>query len=438
MADWDKNIELRSDSVKEIIGKTPSWLVRWGTFSFAFVLLLIILGSAWFNYPDRLVSRITISSDQPPVEITAKNDGNLDRLFVDEGQLVKENMVLAELESSVDYEFVIGIDSELDSIRFWLSKRDTSALSSFVNLERPQSGSLKDQYAVLCTALRDYLSYMRLGKYIERISGIQQELLDTKVYYDRLFEQKQLRGKDLKLADKQLERQNDLLDGGAISELEFENSSQVHLAKKLQFEDSRSGLSTVKIEIDKLENQILEYHILDKEENQTLITAIEEKLTSLQGSISEWELNYLFRSPVEGRVSLTRYWTENQKIVKGDRVMSVIQNESQSLIGILELPVIGSGKVARDQKVLVKLDNYPYMEYGMLHGQVNSISIVSDQDFYIVEVSFPEGLKTTYDRQLTLSQGMTGKAEIITDNMSFLVRIINPLRSLISDNQQVK
>jgi len=433
MTDWDKNIELRSDPVRDIIGKTPSWLIRWGTLSFALIFLLLLLGSAWFNYPDRLISNIIISSDQPPVEIIAKNDGYLVSLFVQDSQFVSAGQILGLLESSVDYDFVQGIKVELDSLKSWISRNDTSSLLRFVNSNRSQPGSLKDNFAFLGSTVRDYLSYVSLEKYSEKISAVRRESMDTKIHFDRMFQQRLLRKKDLELSNKQLSRQKELFEDGAISEAEFEVASQECLQKQFQFEETRSGLSAIQIQLDKLEYQILEYQILDREGEQALVIDIEEKLTSLKGEISEWEVNYLFRSPVDGRISLTRYWAENLKIVKGDRVMAVVQNAPDIILGKLELPVVGSGKVAIGHKVLVKLDKYPYMEYGMLIGKVNSISLVTDQDYYVVEVTFSNGLHSSYNKNLLLTQGMTGKAEIITENMSFLMRIINPIRFLISD-----
>jgi len=41
-------------------------------------------------------------------------------------------------------------------------------------------------------------------------------------------------------------------------------------------------------------------------------------------------------------------------------------------------------------------------------------------------------MKTTYSEVLDFTQEMTGVAEIITEQVSFLVRIINPIRSLLS------
>ncbi len=238
----------------------------------------------------------------------------------------------------------------------------------------------------------------------------------------------------IELSQKQLERHKELFDSGTISAIDYEAASQSHIDKKFQFEQTRSELSQYQIKIDQIQSQIREYGVLESEENQILVNDIEISLTDLIGAIGEWELNFLFRAPVNGYISFTRFWTEKQAVKVGEKVMTVIPEESSRVIGKLALPVVGSGKVKEGQRVLVKADKYPYMEYGVLEGIVKTISLVSDEDFYSVEIAFPNGMLSSYNRELILTQGMTGQAEIITENMSFLVRIVNPIRYLINQN----
>jgi len=70
----------------------------------------------------------------------------------------------------------------------------------------------------------------------------------------------------------------------------------------------------------------------------------------------------------------------------------------------------------------------------MVRGTIEKISIVpSVEDFYLVEVSFPNGLETNYGIQLEFSQKMNGMAEIITEELPLLIRIINPVKSLLKN-----
>jgi HlyD family secretion protein len=97
--------------------------------------------------------------------------------------------------------------------------------------------------------------------------------------------------------------------------------------------------------------------------------------------------------------------------------------------------MVRSGKVKINQVVNIKLSSCPYLEYGMVRGIVNTKSLVPSGDAYIIEVSLPQGLKTLYGKELDFTQNMRGTAEIITEDIRLLQKIINPLRHLISKNK---
>ena len=49
----------------------------------------------------------------------------------------------------------------------------------------------------------------------------------------------------------------------------------------------------------------------------------------------------------------------------------------------------------------------------------------------MLEVEFPENLKTNYGKELTFSQEMTGSAEVITEDLRLLDRFLNPIKAVI-------
>jgi len=50
---------------------------------------------------------------------------------------------------------------------------------------------------------------------------------------------------------------------------------------------------------------------------------------------------------------------------------------------------------------------------------------------YLLEVEFPAKLVTTYGKELTFSQEMTGTAEIITGDLRLLDKFLNPIKAVI-------
>ena len=67
----------------------------------------------------------------------------------------------------------------------------------------------------------------------------------------------------------------------------------------------------------------------------------------------------------------------------------------------------------------------------MLEGRVESISLTPRNNLYLVEVSLPKGLVTTYNKKLELKNEMSGTAEIITEDLRLIERLFYQVRAII-------
>jgi len=95
------------------------------------------------------------------------------------------------------------------------------------------------------------------------------------------------------------------------------------------------------------------------------------------------------------------------------------------------LPVQGSGKVKSGQEVNIRLNNYPDQEFGYVKGRVCSVSPVpTAENMYVVDIELPDGMRTNYGKDLPLTREMKGVAEIVTEDMRLIERLLAPLRKL--------
>lgn len=93
--------------------------------------------------------------------------------------------------------------------------------------------------------------------------------------------------------------------------------------------------------------------------------------------------------------------------------------------------------------MIIKLDGFPYMEFGMLQGIVENVSLIPVEinqavgKMYVntVQVSLQEVLTTTYSKSIPFTGELTGVAEIATKEMSLLEHLISPLKYLWSKKQ---
>ena len=148
---------------------------------------------------------------------------------------------------------------------------------------------------------------------------------------------------------------------------------------------------------------------------------ISQSRQGLINSIQSWKEQYLLISPAFGRVTYVNYWHNNQWVKSGERLVSIIPEDSDIITGRLYIPINGIGSVEKGQTVIIRLDSYPYMEYGMINGYINNISAVpDDENKYVAEVIFPEGLTTTRNLHLPLIQQMTGEGRVVTKDMRLI------------------
>ncbi len=164
-----------------------------------------------------------------------------------------------------------------------------------------------------------------------------------------------------------------------------------------------------------------------------------EFLTSynnLKDKITQWEKQYLITSPIGGRAQFLKFWNDNQFIQAGEPLFSIVPKEHDA-VGKVMLPVSGAGKVKVGQRVIVKMVDYPYMEYGHIEAKVKNISLVSSPfelgngskvDSYLVTLIFPSGLTTNYGSELDFKFEAKGSAEIVTKERRLIERFFDNLK----------
>jgi len=162
------------------------------------------------------------------------------------------------------------------------------------------------------------------------------------------------------------------------------------------------------------------------QEAQSYETEVSNSVASLINAISEWEKSYMLTSPIDGKVAFLQLWTKNQNVVLNDNIFVVVPTGIAEPVGKALLPMNGSGKVEVGQRVIIRLPAFPEQEYGFIHGKVRSISPVPDsENRYVVEISLPDGLKTTYGKELPLVKTMSGTATIVTKEKMLLRQLLN-------------
>lgn len=421
-----EKIEIRSDEVQELLGQVPKWIIRWGTSAILMIFLLVIIGSGLFKYPEIQPSTIILTTENPPAKLVANTYGKIARLFIEDKQKVKAGDHIVLIESAADYQNVLEIEKLLKNFRQNTDK------GIYPEIEKSYSlGEIQSFFASFIKSYKNYLKFININYHEKKIKGIKQELKKYDIFYLRLNEQSEVLKKELMLAKKQFGRDSILFRQGVLSSSDYEKSESSLLKKEYAYKETHTELAAAKIKVEELNQKILDFELDYANEKGEKQNILYETFDRLIAEIDIWKQKYVLITPIDGIVTFNKFWSENQNVREGEVVLTILPDTAGGVIGKINLSVKGAGKVKKGQKVNIKFANYPHMEFGMIRGEVTSISLVPDKNFYSAEVKLTNGLVTNYGNEINFQQEMPGLAEIITDDMSLLRRIFNPAKSVI-------
>lgn len=423
----DTTFELRSEEVQDILTKVPHWMIRWGTV-LIFVIITMLFFVSWFiKYPDVVATQIVITTNIPPEKIVSKSSGRIEAILVKDKSIVSKNSTLAVIENTANYKDVFLLKKIVDEYNI----NDSRKAFPFELLKNTQLGEIESAFAVF---QKDYQAE-QLNKNLQPFEVENRAQVSEKVQIkDRLEilqQQKVINESELQLQKNEMARFETLFNKGIISAQEME-------AKKLGYLQAQKNYKTLLSSISQLKSALItntklsqNSQISGTKEEVTLGRNMAQSFYQLKKVIKDWELAYALKSSVSGVVTFLQVWTENQTINTGDNVFSIIPDTKNGFVGKVKAPALNSGKIKVGQIVNIRLANFPDREFGVLRGEIQNISLVPDKDGnLLLDVALPNGLETSYKKQIVFQQEMKGSAEIVTEDLRLIERILYQFKSL--------
>lgn len=427
-----KDIELRSEDFQEILGSVPPWIQRWGIIAIAIIVVLLLIGSIVFKYPDVISSTITLTGTSPATSVVSKTSGKIQEMYVKDNQFILKDNYLAIIENPAKTEDIKYLKEYL---RFLSTKLDSIQSLPPKNLSL---GDLQGLYSSLYISLSEYQQLIGLGYYLRKIDFMREKITQTKLSHQNLLRQKVIIQEQLSLTQKQYSRDSVLNKKGVIANEELEEAYNQSLQNYLSFENINASLENLQLQILQTEESLFDTEYQYHDKKHTLETQIKSFISQLMSEIQVWELSYALAAPIDGNITFSKYWTLNQNVTAGETVFNIVPIQSGELIGKALLPTERSGKVEIGQKVNIRFKNFPDNEFGIVRGYVKNISLVPSKDneitSYTIDISLPDGLITTYRKELPYLPEMEGSAEIITNDISLFERFVMPIKKMLSES----
>lgn len=419
-------MEIRSEGVDAILGKTPHKLIIYGTSLILGFIVLLLIGTILFPYPEKIDCKFVITSSTPPIQLFSQATGQI-RLYVDDKQQVDEGQILALINNPAVVGDVLLVEKLLDSLS--TEKKFTPLKASNYKL-----GEMTQAFLDLEKSIDDYCSYINLNQIPQKIENLKLQLKETSNRKSLLSKQLTILKKDLQLSEMDYKRDSLLYKKDVIAISQLEESRSRLYQKESAFINTNITYKNDIIQIEQLKVTLLDLEAEHFNQVRNLNDNISRNIRLLNNQIKDWKKKYVFISPYNGIVSFSTLWSDNQWIETNAPIMTVLPKTGKNIIGRMEIPIQRSGKIKKGQDLILKLSNYPYMEYGVLYGKIKSISLVPYNDYYIAEIEVPT-LTTNYNYNIPFSQQMEGIASIIIKDLSLFDRFIQPIKSSIINNK---
>ncbi len=418
-------IELRSEEVQDILTKIPHWIIRWGSLVVLVILLLLFLVSWMVKYPDIITTEITITTQIPPEKLVAKTSGKIQAILIDDKAIVNVNTPLAVIENAANYKDVFLLKAITDTISLSNSK------FPFEKLQAAQFGEIENSFAMF---QKEYIASelnKQLQPYKVESSAQSFESKQLRERLQLLEGQKEINQSELKLLKTDVERYEKLFKKGIISAQEIEKQRLIYLQDEKNYKSLLSSISQLKSSINELNRSSKTTIINESTTSINLERSVMQSFYQLKKAIKDWELNYVFRSSVKGTVSFLQIWSENQTINTGENMFAIIPSTEKGYIGKVKAVAQNSGKLQIGQKVNIRLANYPDREFGVIEGKLKTISLTPDKEGnLLLNIELPNGLQTSYKKQINFQQEMTGTADIVTEDLRLLERLLYQFRDI--------
>lgn len=356
-------------------------------------------------------------------KIDPQDPGKIARVAIKEGDDVKAGQVIAEMDTNLAANEVERLKQSLAADQIQLSQ--TSAMIERTRAEAQSRAAISD------ADIKAQQTAIAQAKANAATSG---ELIA------------QLQADAAALQGRQ-QRLKPFVEEGALSKDFLFNAEESLRDRQRTILQSQGELKQAQAEAARLQAGLVQKQAEKRTaqlEAQQRIQQMEVELTQLKAKIADTKnlLNNannqlaqrFLRAPVNGYVTALNIQNTGQVVQPGQTIAELAPH-SAPLILLANLPTHEAGFVKVGLPVQVKMDAYPYQDYGIVPGKIIAISpdIKVDErlgNFYQVQVGLARNYVNTNQQTIKFKAGQTAAADIIIRRRRVAEVLLDPIRQL--------
>lgn len=440
------------------------------------VLVLGTIGWAHFSEVEEVANangKIIPSTEVRPFR--APSVGTITKINVKPGMTVQKGQTLVEIDPGATETNVESLQNDAKKIQEDIRRLESEsqggsatgqALQDQLIASRQREFSEK-QNAAIAEANRQNAAIAEAQARLERF---QDNLVNARASLTNATSSKEDARKNLEIAQERQRRLKTLENTGAVPHLELLNAAaQVTQASQQltsainQINDAQGQISTLTREIEAQQERINQAQQgfesarstaqgLAPQRQSEILTQLKqrrEELTRKQGEIAvatqQQKDRETLTAPFDGVVYNLK--ATQGPIQQGEELLSLLPDDRNL---VLEVKILNRdiGFVKPGMKAKVKLATFPYQEFGVIEGELISISpdAVTERDengremgpVYPAKIRLDRKAIAVRGREVELSPGMAGTADIVTRERSILSFLIEPITRRFSEAFSVR
>ncbi|MDW3180762.1 HlyD family type I secretion periplasmic adaptor subunit [Roseobacter sp.] len=401
-------------------------------FTLAAFLAGAVTLATWTTIPELARATGEITTLGRAYQVETINSGVVNSVLVKEGQQVSEGQILATLTSPSLERNIRSVQQQYNAV---LSRTET--LSSILeHLDRPD----KDRSALSRSSEQgeDYVSSrLYLHELQKEISRGRAESL--RVIIERLENAEELMQSRVVEKEASVDRLLKLFESGSITRVRLDAEQQSLDELRGRLIDARIELATTSANYTEVRDKPLESDLALREQTLTqLFDLLQERdaLATQLAALEDQREELLVRAPSGGVIQSVDFPRIGEIVEAGATIFELI-NTNDQLVAEIKVGEADIGHIRRGDKVSLKLTTFDSRRYGEVTGTISSLSptvVVDPQDGQVYFRGVVELHSLTIgagEFEKPLRVGMTGSAEIVTDERSMLAYLAKPVyRSL--------
>lgn len=411
------------EEVRDIVDRMPTYWCRYTTLILLAVILVLVILSFVIKYPDTVDGQISVTGSEAPIRVVAKMSGRL-HLLEQQNCSIKLGTPIAYIENGATYADIIKLKKDLVSDALFKIRKELNV------------GELSEYYNDYIIAVEHWERLSSSELYANVRQSLESQIAVNKSILALIKKSMEIKSQVCSNYHNEFCRDSALASCGLISQSQLESTQNNYLIQ-LEAESSlKNSLLSKQAEISISELEIARSRIQEDELLEEAYVNMMVKRNILRTQLQLWEDRYMLVAPISGKLGYLGFWRENVAIKSGEELFYLLPSHNR-LIGEVNIPSNGAGKIRVGQEVNVKLYEHPYDEFGLLKGIVTAISPLTNRiqvnentmDTYQVMVYFPNGAITNFGYQLELNFESKGSVEIITAQKRLVERLFDNLKA---------